>query len=313
MKNRIIAKIIKSGPLRLDRFFKAWTKHYYANCNPFGAPEISQLFGESIALWLIAATEQLASFNLVEIGAGRGILLNDILRLITQDKTTSSKLQASIIVENSPSLIKEQKKTLQNHQVCWVKNCELLPSGNNMIIANEFFDAIEPRQFTNKDGVILETYVNYADNKFEFSYIPIKSPLAINGIYETSPAARKLCTTINKKLGNGQALIIDYGYFENPGISTLQCLANNKITPLFDKPFVADITYLVNFLELANCFIGRQVNLMTQKEFLIANKVDLLALKLIKSGADPENIIRDMTRLVSPEQMGELFKVMVVS
>jgi NADH dehydrogenase [ubiquinone] 1 alpha subcomplex assembly factor 7 len=306
-------EIKKNGPKRFDKFFEQVVGYYYANNSSIGAggdfitaPEISQLFGEMIAVWIITKAAGLESFNLVELGAGNGTLMADILHVLSRYEAVFSKLARVSIVEISPYLQGKQQEKLQKYQPkCqWFADIAQVPDGDNIIIANEFFDALPVRQFRRHEGQLYEMFVDEAIKLIE---MPSEYKLLeqADGVYEVSEKSQAVARQINEKLGNGQALIIDYGYFVKPLISTLQTVNAHQKVDLLYALGESDITYHVDFVAIAQQFAGRSINLMTQADFLIPLGIELRAHKL--------NLPDELTRLVSPKQMGELFKVMIVT
>ena len=127
--------------------------------NPFGkkgdyttAPNISILFSEMIAIWIILFWENLKcpkKFNLIELGAGNGEMMVQIVK--TFDKFPLFKNCCKInILEKSIYLKKIQKKKLKNKNIKWLKNLDELSKLPNIFIANEFFDALPIKQFIKK-------------------------------------------------------------------------------------------------------------------------------------------------------------------
>ncbi|TFK40204.1 S-adenosyl-L-methionine-dependent methyltransferase [Crucibulum laeve] len=137
------------------------THGYYMNpSNPvFGtrgdfitSPEISQVFGELVAIWLLSRWASAGSppeIRLVELGPGRGTLMDDILRVIS--RFTPSKSSISVhLVETSLTMRSLQEKKLESHReakinVHWHNSISEIPlteSKYTMLIAHEFFDAL---------------------------------------------------------------------------------------------------------------------------------------------------------------------------
>ena len=119
-------KLKKNYNLSLDKFINLslYNKKfgYYMKKNPFGkegdfitAPNISRLFSEMIAIWIISFWQSLGSpkkFNLIELGAGNGEMMKILIESF-QNFPVFLKSCNFIIHEKSPSLIKIQKKKLQ--------------------------------------------------------------------------------------------------------------------------------------------------------------------------------------------------------
>ena len=125
IKKKILYKINKNGnKLRVDRFISnlLFNKNsYYTSQNPIGSkndyitsPEISQMFGEILGVYILNYwLENIKSeFNLIELGPGRGTLLQDIMRSTKSNKIFN--LSANIkLLEKNKKLIEIQKKYYQ--------------------------------------------------------------------------------------------------------------------------------------------------------------------------------------------------------
>lgn len=111
------------GSISISEFMSAVLYHkkygYYMNRSPLGknsdfitAPEISQLFGEIIAVWVMYTWEKLGEppeFSLVELGPGKGTLIHDIAR-VTKKYSNFFRSMAIHLIEISPVLQEIQKK-----------------------------------------------------------------------------------------------------------------------------------------------------------------------------------------------------------
>ena len=166
--------IKKKRDLPLDKFIdlSLYNKKfgYYMKKNPFGrggdfitAPNVSRLFSEMLAIWVISFWESLGSpkkFNLIELGAGNGEMMKV---LIESFKNFPLFLKSCnlIIHEKSPTLIKIQKKKLIKSKVLWLSNISKIKKIPSIFIAKEFFDAIEIKQLRKKDNIWFEKFVNF--------------------------------------------------------------------------------------------------------------------------------------------------------
>ena len=149
--------------LPLDKFinFSLYNKKfgYYMKKNPFGergdfitAPNISRLFSEMIAIWILSFWKSLGSpkkFNLIELGAGNGEMMKILIESF-QNFPEFFKSCKLIIHEKSPSLTKIQKKKLRKAKINWIKDLGKLDKLPSIFIANEFFDSLEIKQFIKK-------------------------------------------------------------------------------------------------------------------------------------------------------------------
>ncbi|ROW15041.1 hypothetical protein VPNG_03377 [Cytospora leucostoma] len=134
------------------------------------SPEISQVFGELIGIWFVAEWmsqgRPKSGVELIEVGPGRGTLMDDILRTISNFKDLANAIDAIYMVEASPELRKTQKKLLCGedrqmaesqsgyHSTCKYNDLpvvwtETRPDSEKMpfIIAHEFFDALPIHAF----------------------------------------------------------------------------------------------------------------------------------------------------------------------
>ncbi|KAL1880484.1 hypothetical protein VTK73DRAFT_5871 [Phialemonium thermophilum] len=133
------------------------------------SPEISQVFGELIGIWFVAEWlaqgRQKQGVELIEIGPGRGTLMDDMLRTIRHFKDMAQAIDAIYMVEASPELRMTQKTLLCGedapmteskvgyHSICkstslpivWTETIKSIPLGPTkmpLIVAHEFFDAL---------------------------------------------------------------------------------------------------------------------------------------------------------------------------
>ena len=164
----------KNYKLSLDKFINLslYNKKfgYYMKKNSFGkkgdfitAPNISRLFSEMIAIWIVSFWKSLGSpkkFNLVELGAGNGEMMKVMIESFQNFPIFLNSCNF-IIHEKSPSLIKIQKKKLFRTKVSWISKINNIKKKPSIFIANEFFDSIAIRQFKKKDNVWFEKFVNF--------------------------------------------------------------------------------------------------------------------------------------------------------
>ena len=173
----------KNSNISLDKFINLSlynTKFgYYMKKNPFGrkgdfitAPNISRLFSEMLAIWVISFWQSLGSpkkFNLVELGAGNGEMMKILIESF-QNFPVFFKSCNLIIHEKSPSLIKIQKKKLVKSKISWMSSIGNIKKIPTIFIANEFFDAIAIKQFRKRNNLWFEKFVNFNDKKKPFFF-----------------------------------------------------------------------------------------------------------------------------------------------
>lgn len=340
LEERLVALIKAHGPITVADYMEDALLHphdgYYTSQTPIGAkgdfttaPEISQVFGELVGLWLVQAWAEIGSpsaFNLVELGPGRGVLMQDILRAA---RLRPDFLDAAHVwlVETSGRLRHEQQKRLRevSPSVDWADRFADVPPGPCLIVANEFFDCLPIRQFVRVGRGWRERLVTAKDGKLEFTLsdtpplpktpLPDAEDIAAGEIFEISDAAEAMTEEISKVLidHGGMALIIDYGHIHSGCGDTLQAVRNHAFWPVLTAPGRADITAHVNFERVTRAAFAAGASAhgpVSQGAFLerlgLGMRVDRLS-----SGKTPEQaaeIHAGAHRLAAPSQMGELFK-----
>ncbi|MDT8759013.1 SAM-dependent methyltransferase [Sphingomonas psychrotolerans] len=306
--------------------------HYYATRDPLGsrgdfttAPEISQMFGELIGLWLADLWERAGrpAARYVELGPGRGTLAADALRAMAK-----AGLAPQVdMVETSPTLRAAQSERVPHAE--WHLDLVGLPDDAPLlVVANEFFDALPIRQLIATGEGWRERLVACQDTLF----LPIAGDRSFDmiiprdllhsppgSILETSPAGVAILRNLAARLlaQGGAALIIDYGY-EGPAIGdTLQAVRGHAYANPFEDPGEADLTAHVDFATLREAAEAEGLIVhgpVTQGAFLSALGIVMRAEALAKASPDrAEALSTDRDRLIHPEQMGELFKVIALT
>ena len=313
---------------------------FYMKKNPFGskgdfitAPNLSILFSEMLSIWTISFWKNIKSpkqINLIELGAGNGQMIYDMINSF-KNFPKFYKSCKFIILEKSPYLKKIQKKKLKNFKIKWIKNLSEIQKGINIFIANEFFDALPVKQFFKINNKWMERYVKL-DNKNNKTFVNIslnikkiekKFGFKISSnqkVIEYSPMALEYLKSISKKINNkkGALLIIDYGYLEDSMKDTLIAIKNHKIINLFKEFGNSDITYNLNYKllkKITNILKLKCQGITTQRNFLIKlgiqQRAEIISRNLpFTRKAD---IYYRLKRLIDKNQMGDLFKVMLIT
>ena len=324
--------ISMNGPITLDYFLSLVIPYYYNNNDPIGksgdfitAPEISQLFGEMIGIWVANKWMSMGrpEFSIVELGGGLGTLMQDLLRGTKYISQFHSKMKKIYMVDQSDLLINNQKEKLQDYhdKVEWIQGTEKVNGNEKLfIINNELFDALPIKQFIKCTDGLREMHV-LLNEKNHLEIRPygnaIKDDKLKTGEYlEVSVVGEYIAEQIATLLGKngGYMLAIDYGYIESTKNNTIQTVRRHKKTNILDNIGYSDITSHVDFKLLAGCFIqhGFKCNITSQANFLINHGIKERVEMLIQQGAEPDKLISQMDRLTSKEQMGELFKVLEI-
>jgi NADH dehydrogenase [ubiquinone] 1 alpha subcomplex assembly factor 7 len=336
--------IRKKNILSLDKFiFKSLYDRkngYYMKKNPFGkkgdyitSPNISILFSEMIAVWIVSFWQNLGcpkKFNLIELGAGNGEMMKDMI--FTFEKFPSFKSSYKInILEKSNYLKQIQKKKLKNQNIRWIKSLKEISNVPTIFIANEFFDALPIKQFFKKKKLWYERKVQFFKKK-KPSFIDIlvnikkvEKKIGLNiskdqNFIEFSPLLFEYIKKISNKiaLNGGGILIIDYGYWDKRMSNTLKCFSNHKITNIFSQIGNNDITYNLSFELLKKIFNKFNLKIngkSNQKSFLI-NMGILKRAEIISKNlpfSKKADIYYRVQKLINKNSMGEIFKVMLAT
>ncbi len=337
-------KIKKNDLLTVDNYINEslYNKKfgYYMSKNPFGkkgdfitAPGISILFSEMIAIWLISFWENLGcpkKFNLIELGAGNGEMMKVLNNTFQRFPKFKSACKINIF-EKSDFLKKIQKKNINDKNITWLKSLNDINDLPGIFVANEFFDALPIRQFIKKRKFWYERYVKftglkkhkYVDLLFDMKKFEedIKMQISKNQKFiEYSPLSMSYLDTITKKIkiNGGCALIIDYGYLSKKIKNTLQSIHNHKHKSVLENFGKSDITYNLSF-SLIDKMIAKlglfNSSITTQKNFLIKlgilKRAEILTKNMLFT--KKVDIYFRIRRLIHKNEMGELFKVMLIT
>ncbi len=346
LSGRLLRRIARAGPLTVAEYM-AEALHdreagYYARRDPLGAagdfttaPEVSQMFGELLGLWTLAAWRAQGSppgACLVELGPGRGTLMADALRAIAGASGGAVPFEVRL-VETSPRLRAIQARTLAAARPAWSEDLSGLPDRPCFLIANEFFDALPIRRLVRRDGAWREVLVaaDAAGTGLAWAVDRAPSPLAATlpdelrrgaadgETAELCPAADAVLAAAAGRIAarGGAALVVDYGSERGARGATLQAVrAHRPVDPL-DSPGLADLSSHVDFARLrgvaleAGCACLGPVE---QGRFLRALGVERRAAALARR-AGPEGragIAAALDRLIGADAMGKLFKAMAV-
>lgn len=314
-------------------YMAAANSHYYATRDPLGAagdfttaPEISQMFGEMVGVWIADLWSRAGSpaFRYVELGPGRGTLAADALRTMSRFGCTPLAVD---LVETSPALRAAQRTRLpaaEHHD-----EVDAIPDDAPLVIvANEFFDALPVHQYVRTIAGWRELMVERGGGKL--SAIPgdipaddsVPAMLRDNGvgsIVETAPVSATIMQRCAFRLARqgGAMLVIDYGYRGPAAGGTLQAVKAHRFADPFADPGEVDLTTHVDFTALADAARSAGVEIagpVGQGAWLQALGIDA-RLKALAAAA-PERageLAGQRDRLVAPQAMGDLFKVMAAS
>jgi SAM-dependent MidA family methyltransferase len=335
-----------AGPMSIADYMRLCLTHpqygYYLTHEPIGAagdfitaPEISQMFGELVGLWMAAAWQALGSpenVRVVELGPGRGTMMIDALRATKAAKDFYGAIVLHL-VEISPTLRQLQRERFEGHEVptYWHASLAEVPAGPLIVVANEFVDALPVHQAVRQadgwherlvgigpDGNLALTTAADALPHFDATLPRDLRQSPEGSIYEWR--ADTVAFEIARRVrSDGAALIIDYGHARAGLGETLQAVAGHTFANPLLAPGQADLTAHVDFAALAlNADIigARSHGPVSQRDFLRQLGIDRRAAALKASAPEKAaEIDSALYRLTGTgtEQMGELFKVLAIT
>ncbi len=330
---------------------------YYMNLKDIGrggdfitSPEISQLFGEVIGLWVVDQWHKLGKpkkFTLLELGPGKGSLMRDLLKSVLLIPGLIDKMDIRLY-EVNPYFIDTQKNTLESYiadygdKILWIDSFENLSDNPIIILSNEFFDALPIKQYIKIKDIWYESVliVDPSDSQIKYDTIAIKNTLqeylqtehrnATDGaVFEESPESLEIVRTLARKVKKqkGSFLAIDYGYYIETQMrtagqysSTIQAIKSHQYQPIIDTLGEADLSAHVDFNSLiksAHSSGIAEFNMTNQSNFLKEYGILIRLESLLRKYANQldqqelvTNLGKQVYRLTSLEQMGDLFKVL---
>ncbi len=286
------------------------------------APEMSPLFGKTLATQIHEALAKTGSRDIYEFGAGSGALASQILNAVP-----SAAYDSYNIVDLSGTLRARQQLVLGDHagRVNWLD--ELPASFSGVVIGNEVLDAMPVKLIVRKSGVWHERGVVLSNDEFAWSDKPtdLRPPVDIEGphdyLTEIHPQAEAFVSTLAERMTTGAMIFIDYGFGESEyfhaqrSMGTVMCHRAHKsdADPLVNVG-LKDITAHVNFTGIA--VAGQEAGMeiygyTTQARFLLnCGLLDSLSATETVAQLKEKAAVH---RLIAEHEMGELFKVIMMT
>ncbi|KAF5894165.1 Protein arginine methyltransferase NDUFAF7, mitochondrial, partial [Clarias magur] len=296
MLRHLASKIRATGPITVAEYMREVLTNpvlgYYVKNDMLGAegdfitsPEISQIFGELLGIWCVSewmAAGKPKAFQLVELGPGRGSLINDVLRVFNQLQSVLCGASVSVhLVEVSSKLSEVQAHCLagDNSQVCvsdeecvyrtgtthtgipisWYRRIEDIPRGFSIFLAHEFFDALPIHKFQRTEKGWREVMVDIdpeKPDKLRFVVFPAPTLASATLVQANEQRAHvEVCAeggVIVQKIASrvseegGMALIADYGH-NGTKTDTFRGFRGHKLHNVLEAPGSADLTADVDF------------------------------------------------------------------
>ncbi|MFO1281846.1 MAG: SAM-dependent methyltransferase [Burkholderiales bacterium] len=301
------------------------------------APEMTPLYGAALATQIGAILAAGDGGGIVELGAGSGRLAVDVVRELERLGVAWKRYA---IVEPSPDLRERQRELVARELSATAAAKFEWPDGppsriDGAIVMNEVLDAIPPHVVARRGGAWFERGVVVGgDGAFTLDERPLadarlealaraRFPEVIDYASEVNPAAEALVEDLGRRLASGAMLIVDYGFpraeFYHPQRSQGTLMAHYRHRATADPfiwPGLADLTAHVDFTAVAEA--GERAGLAvagyaTQAAFLIGcGLLDRLAAIGEPTSAAYLREAGAVQRLLSPAEMGELFKVIAL-
>lgn len=300
------------------------------------APELTPLFGKTLANQCLQILPTLEAPILFEFGAGTGTLCVDIL---THLEANNSLPETYFIMEVSADLRQRQQHFIRQKiphltdRVRWLERWPEQPF-NGIVIANEVLDAMPVHRFMVTDQGILESYITVNEHQqLSEVFKPCHNQRLLTYIHTclqdlTTPYLSEANLFLDDWLLNlyhvvqqGVVLLIDYGfprheyYHPDRNQGTLMChyRHHSHPDPLL-HPGEQDITAHVDFTHVAEAGYKAGFHIAgytNQASFLLAN--GLLSLVDVLEEQDQFRAKQAIKQLTQPSEMGELFKVIALT
>lgn len=298
------------------------------------APEISPLFAQCLAQQCLQVLSMLKQGQILEFGAGTGIMAAELLKTLERQNSLPEKY---LILEISAELRQRQQQLLQKrlpHLFDRIEWIDSLPKNfSGIVIANEILDAMPVDRFRIDQQVIHEFYVGFDGENLIWQLDKANSNLQnnITGLQiertgdfydsEINSLLSPWIASVSDCLTQGLVLLIDYGfpraeyYHPDRSMGTLMCHYRHfaHTDPLI-LTGLQDITAHVDFTAVAEAAAENQLKVAgftSQAAFLLS--CGLLDLVQSSSTLEQIKLSQQIQKLTSPNEMGELFKVMALT
>lgn len=306
---------------------------YYATRPGLGqdfitAPEISQIFGELVGLWLAQEWQSLGApekFTVVEIGPGRGTLMRDALRAARSVPGFLAAAQLRF-VEPSPVLRNHLAEAFKPHAPTFLEQPEEIPTDQPvLVLANEWLDCLPVQQYVRVGDAWHERVIGLNEaGELAFGLSDQSAPFEPDvpddqTDMELQPGLKTLAELMHRILceTRGRVLLIDYGTIGAAPGDTLRSYQNGKQIDPLEAPGESDLTCDVDFARLRRLADAQGLAVhgpISQSRFLLALGAEARLNQLAKAHPDQADALyAGVKRLVDPSEMGERFQALCLS
>ncbi|MFZ0015638.1 MAG: SAM-dependent methyltransferase [Acidimicrobiia bacterium] len=335
LKQRILAEIAAGGPMPFERFMEM---ALYDAEGFFGgdrlrsdkggdfltSPEVSPLFGETLATWVRSVHARIGDpFQVVEVAAGSGSLLRPLLAEMDVEAIAVEVSPAARAALSGLAAIRERLPTEMR----------------GVLIANELLDNLPMALAQRVDGGWRERWVGEDDGDLVFVDVSPRErvvewlhayagPVEDGGWVEVQLEARAWLADSVSRLGAGGLLLFDYGDLSDNLLprridGTLRTYRAHHLGPHpLDEPGETDITADVNFSALVD--VAPNSRLHRQDDFLAGlglrerlSALRRLELEAARVGNEAERLALRTTKtevetLLHPRGLGD-FRVLEIT
>lgn len=352
LARKLARRIEHTGPITLADFMRTALldpEHgYYQRETAFGrtgdfitSPDISQMFGEMLALYLAdrwQALGQPKQFYVLELGGGRGTLMRDIVRTAAHVPGLADAVKPLFLEAGSRRIAEQTHAVPSAAHIASLSALEPLlnaPDTRFYCISNEFFDALPVHQFEYTEagwrerGVGLAAQHGEAGASFTFLLLPpspalalmpstLKARAKVGDIFEVSPQAQQFTAELAKLVAShkGGTLFIDYGHARSSFGDTFQAVFEHSYSHPLERMGEQDLTAHIDFEALLSAALASAPALQAygadeQGAFLMGLGMGARAQQLAKgaSTAQQQTLLAALKRLTATDAMGTLFKV----
>ncbi|KAL3272257.1 hypothetical protein HHI36_022738 [Cryptolaemus montrouzieri] len=351
-------RIKATGPITLADYMKEVLVNplggFYMHKDVFGSggdfitsPELNQMFGEMIAVWCInewSKTGCPKPFQIVELGPGRGSLMQDVLRVFKHFQSLDScslslvevspylsNIQAGALctqfndINNNSSSYYKEGKSVDGVPVRWYRSIEDVPEIFSIVIAHEFFDALPIHKFLKTENGYREILIDIGEKEGCFRYIIARNDTPASRTFikqsetrnhlEVCPDGLVIVQTLASRLESfgGLALIADYGHL-GEGTDTFRAFKKHKLHDPLVQPGTADLTADVDFANLKQVALEGDKVLafgpVLQRDFLMKMGIEHRFKSLEKNASKTqlEALKFGYEMMLDEKQMGKRFK-----
>jgi SAM-dependent MidA family methyltransferase len=309
--------------------------------------DVHPLFGEMVGRQLVQIAEipalRESSLVIVEMGAGKGLLCQDILNSVRRAQPKFYSTLTYWIIEKSPIMVQQQQERLRTYvkedKVRWVEGLDhpaFAKGIEGFVVSNELLDSFPVHRLVKKEGKLKEIYVTFQKGRFVEVLDSLSTPDLVSyfeklGLsleegqqVEVNLKALDWMRQVGQSLRKGIVITVDYGYpaaelySSSRRRGTFLCYYKHRVS---EDPYIRvgwqDMTAHVDFTSLA--LVGREVGLevtgfTNQEYFLMGLGITREMESRLEQHEDPQSREREllaMKNLIAPDGLGGVFKILV--